>query len=93
MFHVHLCTPEGESKAPEVSQGGKMFYSCPVLIQRKADGLLHVNCIDPVRGDVCGASSPAQFPVGVNVLPDGRFSIISFPPALSRVVFRDRVTS
>lgn len=93
MFHVPLCTPEGESKAPEVSHGGKMFYPCPVLIQGKADGLLHVNCIDPVRGDVCGASSPPHFPVGVNVSPDGRFSRISFPPALSKVVFRERLTS
>lgn len=50
MFHVPLCTPEGEPKAPEVSQSGKMFYPSPVLIQRKADGLLCANCIDPVRG-------------------------------------------
>lgn len=67
IFHVPLCTPEGDPRAPEVTQSGKMFYPPPALIQRKADGVLQVNCIDPVGGDVCGTSNPAHFPVGVNV--------------------------
>ena len=84
-----LCTLEGEPKASEVKQSRKMFYPSPVRIQRKDDGLLQVNCIGSIGGDFCGASNPANFPVGVNVSPYGRFSLISFPPALSKVLFRN----
>lgn len=85
--------PQKENLKPLTCHSDKMFYPTPVLIQNKADGLLHVNCIDPERGDVCGASNPAHFPLGVNVSPYGRFSLISVPPALSKVIFRDCLTS
>lgn len=87
-----LCTLEGEHKAPEVKQSRKMFYPSPVLIQRKDGGLLWVNCMGSIGRDFCGASNPANFPVGVSVSPYGRFSLISFPPALAKAVLRNCLT-
>lgn len=81
-----LCTLE-EPKAPEVRQSRKMFCPSPILIQRKANGLPWVNCIGPTGRDFCGASNSADFPVGVNVSPYGRFYLISFLRALSKVIF------
>lgn len=64
MFCVPLCTPEGEPKAPDVPQSGKMFYRTPVLTQNKADGLLHINCIGSREGTCLWGFQSCPFPSG-----------------------------